>query len=156
MSWCLGLPTHPKGVPYSASPGTGWSLSWEVHMCHCRPPSDPDLKERLPGPAFLPSLSKHIPELSSTPLPALAEPRGACEPRPGVPIYTWSATLSPATCPELQHQPRHGPQLSVCFPIVDSGQVLLGLLEMCMCSSLSSSPHRGAETPQPTPRSRWE
>ena len=69
---------------------------------------------------------------------------------------TRSATLSPATCPELEHQPKPGPQLSMCLPIVDSGQVLLGLLEMSMCSSLSSSPHHGAETPQPTPRSRWE
>ena len=50
-----------------------------------------------------------------------------------------------------------GPQLSTCFLTADLGQVLLGLLEMCVCSSLSSSPqHCGAETPQPTPRNQWE
>ena len=48
------------------------------------------------------------------------------------------------------------PLLSICFPIADTGPVLLVLLEMCVCSSLSSSPHHGTETPQPTPRNRWE
>ena len=48
------------------------------------------------------------------------------------------------------------PLLSICFPIADTGPVLLVLLEMCVCSSLSRSPHHGTETPQPTPRNQCE
>lgn len=43
-------PPPPRGDPYSASPGAGCSLSWEVQMCPCRLPSDPGLKESLHAP----------------------------------------------------------------------------------------------------------
>lgn len=60
--------------------------------------------------------------------------------------------LGPATYPELQRQPR--PYLlwsrvlsCVCFPGADSGPVLLALLEMCVCSSLSSATNCVRDTP---------
>ena len=147
------------GPPHLSKRGPLFSIPWDrllpvlgSQMYPCRPPSDPDLKERLSGPAPLPSPSTHIPELSSTPLQPPAEPRGACEPRPGIPTYLVS---QPWILPRsLSFSTSQGLVLSsaCASPSVDSDQVLLGLLEMCMCSSLSSSPHRGAETPQPTPR----
>ena len=84
-----GPPPHPtRGDPYSASPGAGCSLSWEVQMFPCRPPSDPGLKEPLPAPVPSPLPNNTHPQaVVHFPLPPPTEPCGAHEPGLVVPTY---------------------------------------------------------------------
>ena len=154
MSWCLGLPrTPPEGTPIQhplgqAAPCPGKSRCFPVGPLVTQVSRNPSLPQSpLPSPTTHPpkpssTSPSHPPQSPAVPMNLgwLSPPTQSATPGPcHVPWASAPAKALPAVVPS--------PQLSVCFPSAYSGPVLLALLEMCVCSSPSSSPNCGAETP---------
>ena len=131
-----------EGDPRSLTPGACRSTLWEAHLCLCRPLSDPRVKWHPPSPAppthtlvTIPVQSLEVcrsPQRVSWPNEAASSQPG-CVPRASVRAQ---ALLAVVWCREL----------SLCFLGVGLGQLLLVLVEMYVCSYLSSRPHPTPET----------
>ena len=131
-----------EGDPHSLTPGARRSMLWEAHLCLCRPLSDPRVKWHHPSPApttrTLVTILMQSPEVCRSPRP-VSWPNAAATSQPGCVARASvraQALLAVVWCREL----------SLCFLGVDLGQLLLVLVEMYVCSYLSSHPHPTPET----------